>query len=225
LAARLHELDRRLDEFVARAQECEATELCCEWTAFEREPLRYLELEEAEIVPGFALHDAASALVARWRISATGSCDRLAKENRVMAPATNKAALSMIRKNPKVRATQVHNGSATPRELANATQAADIVTVPKRRCLAIDGAGSPKEPAFEQAIGALYGTAYTLKFARKKAGKSDFKVAPLEGRWWADTASESSGRPAPEQWRWRLRDPSRTRPEALETVLLRELVR
>src|SRR5204863_195844 len=56
------------------------------------------------------------------------------------------------------------NGHAVPRELISATRAADIVSVPRRRCLAIDGAGSPKDPAFAEAfaeaIAALYGTAY-----------------------------------------------------------------
>jgi len=97
------------------------------------------------------------------------------------------------------------NGHAVPRELISATRAADIVSVPRRRCLAIDGAGSPKDPAFAEALAALYGTAYALKLARKKAGHSDFKVAPLEGHWSADVPPGSTDRPSPEQWRWRLR--------------------
>ena len=61
LAEHHRDLDRRLDELVSRAQECDVTELRCQWTAFERELLRHLELEEAEILPGFAQHDAAGA--------------------------------------------------------------------------------------------------------------------------------------------------------------------
>ena len=57
-----------------------------------------------------------------------------------------------------------------PRELVSAKLTPDIVSLPRRRCLAIDGAGSPKDAAFAQAIGALYAVSYTLKFARKKAG-------------------------------------------------------
>jgi hypothetical protein len=87
----------------------------------------------------------------------------------------------------------------------SATRTADIVALPSRRCLAIDGAGSPKDEAFAAAIAALYGTAYALKFARKKAGKTDFKVAPLEGRWWADAPRGPTAPPAPDTWRWRLR--------------------
>jgi len=97
------------------------------------------------------------------------------------------------------------NGSPVPRELVAAARAADVVQVPKRQCLALDGAGSPKDAAFAQSIGALYGTAYTLKFTRKKAGKPDFKVGPLEGRWSADVANGGAGVPPPETWRWRLR--------------------
>jgi hypothetical protein len=101
--------------------------------------------------------------------------------------------------------SHAENGSPVPRELVTATRAADIVSVPKRRCLAIDGAGSPQDPSFRASIEALYGVAYTLKFARKKSGKGDFKVGPLEGHWAADAAATATGRPAPEHWRWRLR--------------------
>ena len=105
------------------------------------------------------------------------------------------------------RQTTAGNGSPVPEELVSATRAADIAAVPKRQCLAIDGTGSPKDPAFAQAIGALYGTAYTLKFGRKKAtnAKQDFKVGPLEGRWSADVPPGTKGVPSPDRWRWRLR--------------------
>lgn len=95
--------------------------------------------------------------------------------------------------------------SAVPSELLRARRAADIVSVPKRRCLAIDGAGSPQDDAFQKAVPALFRAAYGLKFARKKAGRADFKIGPLEGHWSAAAGSPAKGRPAPEQWRWRLR--------------------
>jgi hypothetical protein len=96
------------------------------------------------------------------------------------------------------------NGSPVPRELVSATRTADLVSVPKRRCLAIDGAGSPQEPAFADAVETLFGVGYALKLARKKAAKSDFKVGPLEGHWSSDLADPTT-KPAPEHWRWRLR--------------------
>ena len=77
--------------------------------------------------------------------------------------------------------------------------------LPRRRCLAIDGAGSPGDEVFQQAIAAIYGTAYALKFARKKAGRHDFKIGPLEGHWAADVPPGTTGRPPESTWRWRLR--------------------
>ena len=52
----------------------------------------------------------------------------------------------------------------------------------------IDGRGDPNtSEEYQDALQALYGVAYTLKFTLKKAEpERDFKVAPLEGLWWAD---------------------------------------
>jgi hypothetical protein len=91
-----------------------------------------------------------------------------------------------------------------PAVLLDATTTPDVVDVPARSALAIDGAGPPDSPAFERALGALYGIAYGLKFARKPAGL-DFKVGPLEGRWWAEGAPEGVLQAPRETWRWRLR--------------------
>jgi hypothetical protein len=111
-----------------------------------------------------------------------------------------------MKRSDRAKAKRQANGAVAPRELISATRTADIVSLPRRRCLAIDGAGSPKDAAFAQAIGALYAVSYTLKFARKKAGKADFKVAPLEGHWSADARPPNTDRPPPpESWRWRLR--------------------
>lgn len=61
LAEHHHKLDRQLDGLVARAKEDDPTALRATWTAFDRELLRHMELEEAEILPGFARQDAAGA--------------------------------------------------------------------------------------------------------------------------------------------------------------------
>ena len=68
-----------------------------------------------------------------------------------------------------------------------------IVQVPELSFLMIDGRGDPNSSeAYQDALGALYGIAYTLKFTLKKAEpERDFKVAPLEGLWWADTEAPS----------------------------------
>ncbi|GAA1823926.1 GyrI-like domain-containing protein [Agromyces salentinus] len=62
-----------------------------------------------------------------------------------------------------------------------------IVEVPPLRYLAVDGRGDPnRAPAYVQAVEALFGVAYTVKFASKRELGRDFAVAPLEGLWWAD---------------------------------------
>jgi hypothetical protein len=63
-----------------------------------------------------------------------------------------------------------------------------IVEVPEIAFLMIDGRGDPNaSQAYQDALQALYGVAYTLKFTLKKADpERDFKVAPLEGLWSAD---------------------------------------
>lgn len=88
-----------------------------------------------------------------------------------------------------------------------ATQTPEIVAVPPLQYLAIDGAGSPNDnPVFEAATAALYGCAYTIKFARKKAGlEPEYSVQPLEGLWWVADADPAQYRTVSlEQWRWRL---------------------
>ncbi len=91
-----------------------------------------------------------------------------------------------------------------PSALLDATTAPDIVEIPARIVVAIDGAGPPESPAFGRSLGAIYGAAYGLKFARK-GRRSTFKIGPLEGRWWADGAPEGNLAAPRETWRWRLR--------------------
>jgi hypothetical protein len=98
--------------------------------------------------------------------------------------------------------------SPTPEVLLKAQAKADLVEVPARSVLAIEGAGAPEDPAFAAAIGALYGIAYTLKFARKKAGLGDDKVGVLEGEWWSEGHDPSILAAPRSSWRWRLRSRS-----------------
>ncbi len=83
--------------------------------------------------------------------------------------------------------------------------------------LTLAGRGAPESPAFQRAIQALYGVAYTLKFARKALGE-DFKVCPLQAQWFVDeyAAAEAGTAGAAadplsalvaaprETWRWKL---------------------
>ncbi len=57
-----------------------------------------------------------------------------------------------------------------------------FVEVPERRCLMIDGQGDPAGPDFQDAIAALFGTAYTLKYALKHEG-IETRVGCLEALW------------------------------------------
>jgi hypothetical protein len=81
-------------------------------------------------------------------------------------------------------------------------RAPEIVIVPPLRFVAIDGRGDPNtSPEYADAVEALYTFSYTLKFAVKKAGGPDRKVAPLEGLWWSsDPADFVAGRK--ENWNW-----------------------
>ncbi len=91
-----------------------------------------------------------------------------------------------------------------PAVLLDAKITPDVVEVPARAAVTIDGAGPPDDPGFTRAMGALYGVAYGLKFSRKASGR-DFKVGPLEGRWWAEGVREGILLAPRHTWRWRLR--------------------
>jgi len=93
----------------------------------------------------------------------------------------------------------------TPDALLKGRKQPDLVDVPSRLVLALQGAGGPEEPAFSAAIAALYGISYTIRFGRKKAGQPVFKVGVLEGEWRSD--GEDIGIheiPSRDAWRWRL---------------------
>ncbi len=76
-----------------------------------------------------------------------------------------------------------------------------FVDVPAFGCLMIDGTGDPNGQAFRDAVGSLYGAAYTLKFAMKKERGIDYPVMALEGLWNASDVSDflTGNR---DKWRW-----------------------
>jgi hypothetical protein len=82
-----------------------------------------------------------------------------------------------------------------------------IVVVPDRRCLAIDGEGEPGGRAFQEAIGALYGAAYSLHFLLRERGV-DAHVPPVEALWFRREGVQdwAEGPVAfePSVWRWTL---------------------
>jgi hypothetical protein len=82
-----------------------------------------------------------------------------------------------------------------------------VVDVPALKFVMIDGViGSGEQPgtsaAFQEAIGALYGVTYTLKFASKlrKADPIDYPVMALEGLWWTDAGEFDPAQP--QGWQW-----------------------
>ena len=70
-----------------------------------------------------------------------------------------------------------------------------IVTVPKMNYIAVRGSGNPNDAdgEYKQAIGLLYGIAFTIKMSKKEDhridGYFDYVVPPLEGFWWQDGVS------------------------------------
>ena len=70
-----------------------------------------------------------------------------------------------------------------------------ILTVPPMNYIAVRGHGDPNQEGgeYKQAIGLLYGIAFTIKMSKKgnhqMKGYFDYVVPPLEGFWWQDGIS------------------------------------
>ncbi|HLY20330.1 MAG TPA: GyrI-like domain-containing protein [Bryobacteraceae bacterium] len=77
-----------------------------------------------------------------------------------------------------------------------------LLRVAKATYLGIAGRGAPGADAFQQAIGALYSVAFTIKMASRFAGR-DYGVSKLEGLFWADSGACFAAEPK-DQWSWRL---------------------
>jgi hypothetical protein len=69
--------------------------------------------------------------------------------------------------------------------------------------LAMDGQGAPGGDAYQACMEALYGMAYTIKFARKGEG-ADFVVCKLEGLYAIEISFEEFAALPQEQWKWRM---------------------
>jgi len=78
-----------------------------------------------------------------------------------------------------------------------------LVETKPAKYLVIAGSGDPNGPAFGEKVGALYAVAFTVKMARKKAGR-DYKVAGLEGLWWGVGRAKWMIAQTRDQWRWKL---------------------
>ncbi len=68
----------------------------------------------------------------------------------------------------------------------------ELVEVPEMKFIAVRGKGNPNEEggAYKEAIGLLYGIAFTIKMSKKSGHKMDgyfdYVVPPLEGFWWQE---------------------------------------
>ena len=85
----------------------------------------------------------------------------------------------------------------------------ELVTVPQLSYLTITGqiepgAGPSDSPGFDAALQAIYGLAYTLRFALKKRSERplDAPVMPLEAQWWLTGGTFDLAHP--DNWAYRL---------------------
>ena len=78
----------------------------------------------------------------------------------------------------------------------------ELIEVPSMNFAAVRGQGNPNEEggAYKEAIGLLYGVAFTVKMSKlgdqRIDGYFDYVVPPLEGFWWMDPAEGDCERPA-----------------------------
>ena len=78
-----------------------------------------------------------------------------------------------------------------------------LLEIQPARYLCVSGTGRAGGEEFQKKVGALYGTAYTLKFESKFAGL-DYAVCKLEGIYWADQAGACFADVPIDQWHWDL---------------------
>jgi hypothetical protein len=85
----------------------------------------------------------------------------------------------------------------------------DVVDVPRFQFAMLDGKIEPgfapaESPAFQEALMALYGVSFTLKFTSKlrKVDPIDYPVMALEGLWWVEDGEFDISHP--EGWKWTL---------------------
>ena len=103
-----------------------------------------------------------------------------------------------------------------------ASRTVSLVTVPTLSYLMVDGRGDPSSSAaYGEALGALFSVSYALKFRLRSEGV-DYKVAPPETLWWAESMSAfTSGDVADRSaWEWTamIAQPEAATPELVKRV-------
>jgi hypothetical protein len=77
-----------------------------------------------------------------------------------------------------------------------------LIDVPEMQFVMADGHGDPNTSAlFQDAMQALYGLSYTIKFMLKTENTQDYVVFPLEGLWWMEDMREFS-LDRKDEWLW-----------------------
>ena len=103
-----------------------------------------------------------------------------------------------------------------PDDLYRATaRGPEVVQVPDLTFVMIDGRGDPNTSnEYKDAIEALYGLSYTLKFGIKKESGLTYRVGALEGLWWSDDMADfTAQRKADYQWTMMIAQPDAVTPE------------
>lgn len=106
-------------------------------------------------------------------------------------------------------------------QLYRATTTPRLVVVPPLTFVCIDGHGDPNtSPRYAETIQALYAVSYAAKFAVRKETGQDFRVAPLEGLWWADDLRAFlSGDKSDWDWTMMIRQPDLVTDELVQRLV------
>lgn len=102
----------------------------------------------------------------------------------------------------------------------------EVVDIPQFNYVMVDGKlGHGESPAaskeFQEAIGALYGVSFTLKFMSKLRPRNaiDYTVMPLEALWWSEGAKFEFSRTRPWLWRAMILQPAHITSEMVREAL------
>ena len=102
----------------------------------------------------------------------------------------------------------------------------EVMDVPALQFARIDGEiekgkAPGTSPAFQQAMEALYGISYTLKFISKqrKENPVDYGVMALEALWWTETGAYDLTQPAGWQWTAMILQPEHITAEMFQQAL------
>jgi hypothetical protein len=96
-----------------------------------------------------------------------------------------------------------------------------IVDVPKMNFLMIEGIGDPNtSKEYRDALEALFGVSYAIKFMIKKQKAADYAVMPLEGLWWVDDMTKFSVEDkAALKWKSMIMQPEYVTEDMVDTAL------